>query len=71
MPRPSWNPLNEILALAFVGRGGRDCWLFRVLGMAAAGKNPLWTVAGIVLLVIFALALTRIDAAAVGRAFAA
>jgi len=39
--------------------------------MAAAGKNPLWTVAGIVLLVIFALALTRIDAAAAGRAFAA
>lgn len=35
------------------------------------GRNPLWTLAGIVSLVIFALALTRIDAPAAGRAFAA
>ena len=35
------------------------------------GKHPLWTLPGIVSLVIFALALTRIEAAAAGRAFAA
>ena len=35
------------------------------------GKSPLWTLPGVVSLVIFALALTRIDAAAAGRAYAA
>lgn len=35
------------------------------------GKSPLWTLAGVVSLVIFALALTRIDTAAAGRAYAA
>jgi small multidrug resistance family-3 protein len=34
-------------------------------------KSPLWTVPGIISLVIFALALTRIDAATAGRAYAA
>jgi len=34
-------------------------------------KSPLWTVPGIVSLVIFALALTRIDTTAAGRAYAA
>jgi len=35
------------------------------------GKSPLWTVPGVLSLVIFALALTRIDSAAAGRAYAA
>ncbi len=35
------------------------------------GRNPLWTFPGVLSLVIFALALTRIDAAAAGRAYAA
>ena len=35
------------------------------------GKSPFWTAPGVVSLVIFALALTRIDAAAAGRAYAA
>jgi small multidrug resistance family-3 protein len=35
------------------------------------GKSPLLALAGILSLVIFALALTRIDAAAAGRAYAA
>jgi small multidrug resistance family-3 protein len=35
------------------------------------GRNPLWTLPGILSLIIFALALTRIDAAAAGRAYAA
>ena len=35
------------------------------------GKSPLWTVPGTISLVLFALALTRIDAPAAGRAYAA
>jgi small multidrug resistance family-3 protein len=35
------------------------------------GKNPLWILPGVISLVCFALALTRVDAAAAGRAFAA
>ena len=35
------------------------------------GKHPVWTLPGVVSLVIFALALTRIDATAAGRAYAA
>lgn len=34
-------------------------------------KRPLWVLPGVVSLVVFALALTRIDAAAAGRAYAA
>jgi small multidrug resistance family-3 protein len=34
-------------------------------------KSPLWLMPGVASLVIFALALTRIDAAAAGRAYAA
>lgn len=35
------------------------------------GKSFLWTIPGVVSLVIFALALTRIDTVAAGRAYAA
>jgi small multidrug resistance family-3 protein len=35
------------------------------------GKSPLWTLPGLLSLVVFALALTRVDAAAAGRAYAA
>ena len=35
------------------------------------GRSWLWTLPGLISLVIFALALTRIDAAAAGRAYAA
>lgn len=34
-------------------------------------KSPLWLIAGVGSLVVFALALTRVDAAAAGRAYAA
>lgn len=34
-------------------------------------KSPLWTLPGTLSLVFFALALTRVDAAAAGRAYAA
>jgi small multidrug resistance family-3 protein len=35
------------------------------------GKHPVWVLPGILSLVLFALALTRIDAAMAGRAYAA
>jgi small multidrug resistance family-3 protein len=35
------------------------------------GRSPYWTLPGITSLVVFALALTRIDAAVAGRAYAA
>jgi small multidrug resistance family-3 protein len=35
------------------------------------GKTPLWTLPGIGSLIIFALALTRVDANSAGRAYAA
>jgi small multidrug resistance family-3 protein len=35
------------------------------------GKSPVWTVPGVVWLVLFALALTRVDSASAGRAYAA
>ena len=34
-------------------------------------KSPLWVIPGIGSLIVFALALTRVDAAAAGRAYAA
>lgn len=34
-------------------------------------KSPLWTIPGLCALIVFALALTRIDAANAGRAYAA
>lgn len=35
------------------------------------GKSPLWTIPGALSLILFATALTRVDAAAAGRAYAA
>jgi small multidrug resistance family-3 protein len=35
------------------------------------GKSPLWVIPGTVSLVLFAVVLTRVDAAAAGRAYAA
>jgi Uncharacterised BCR, YnfA/UPF0060 family len=40
LPQPSWNPLHEILALVRTRRSGRDCWLLRVLDLAAARQKP-------------------------------
>ncbi|MFL6449086.1 MAG: YnfA family protein [Bryobacteraceae bacterium] len=34
-------------------------------------KSPLWTIPGLIALVLFALALTRVDSANAGRAYAA
>jgi small multidrug resistance family-3 protein len=35
------------------------------------GKSPIWTMPGVAALIIFALALTRIDSPSAGRAYAA
>lgn len=35
------------------------------------GKSALWTIAGVVSLIFFALPLTRVDSVAAGRAYAA
>ena len=51
--------------------GGEIAGCFAFWAWLRLGKNPLWTLPGLVSLVIFALALTRIDAAAAGRAYAA
>jgi small multidrug resistance family-3 protein len=55
----------------FLAAVGEIAGCFAFWAWLRLGKNPLWTLAGIVSLVIFALALTRIDAAAAGRAYAA
>lgn len=34
-------------------------------------RSPLWTIPGLIALVLFALALTRVDSASVGRVYAA
>jgi Uncharacterized conserved protein len=34
------------------------------------GKSPLWTIPGVISLILFAMALTRIEAASAGRAYA-
>ncbi len=49
----------------------RNRWLFLFLGVAAMHKSPLWTIPGVCALVLFALALTRIDSENAGRAYAA
>ena len=49
--------------------GGEIAGCFAFWAWLRLGKSPLWTAPGIISLIIFALALTRIDAA--GRAYAA
>jgi len=55
----------SLAALAEIG----GCFAF--WAWLRLGKNALWVVPGFVALVLFAWALTRIDAAYAGRAFAA
>lgn len=51
--------------------GGEIGGCFAFWAWLRLGRSPLWILPGICLLVMFALALTRIDAAAAGRAYAA
>ena len=54
-----------VAALCEIG-GCYATWMWLRLG-----KSPLWLVPGTILLVVFAIALTRVDAAFAGRAYAA
>jgi small multidrug resistance family-3 protein len=54
------------LAAAFEIAGCYTFWLW-----LRVGKSPLWLLPGLVLLTIFALLLTRVEAAYAGRAYAA
>lgn len=50
---------------------GEIAGCFAFWAVLRLGKSPLWMLPGIVSLTAFALALTRVDAAAAGRAYAA
>jgi small multidrug resistance family-3 protein len=68
--RPGGQALKSILwyLLAALGEIG-GCFAF--WAWLRMNKSPLWVFPGVVSLVLFALALTRIDAEAAGRAYAA
>jgi small multidrug resistance family-3 protein len=55
----------------FLAAMGEIAGCFAFWAWLRLSKTFLWTIPGVVSLVIFALALTRIDAAAAGRAYAA
>lgn len=59
---------GAIYALAAAAEIGGCFALWAVLRL---GRSALWLVPGVVLLVVFAWLLTRVEAAAAGRAFAA
>jgi small multidrug resistance family-3 protein len=50
---------------------GEIAGCFAFWGWLRMNKSPLWGLPGVVSLVVFALALTRIEAEAAGRAYAA
>lgn len=54
-----------IAALGEIG-GGFPFWAWRRMH-----KSPLWTIPGVIALILFALALTRLDSTPAGRAYAA
>ena len=65
MPRLSTFAAMGVAAVCEIA-GCYTAWMWLRLG-----RSPWWLGAGVVLLVAFALALTRIEAAFAGRAFAA
>jgi len=50
---------------------GEIAGCFAFWAVLRLGKSPLWALPGVASLVVFALALTRVEAAAAGRAYAA
>ena len=50
---------------------GEICCCFAFWAWLRMHKSPLWTLPGVLALIVFALALTRVDASNAGRAFAA
>jgi len=59
------------LAIFFIAALCEIAGCFAFWAWLRLGKSPLWAVGGGALLILFALALTRIDSSAAGRAFAA
>jgi small multidrug resistance family-3 protein len=59
------------LAWYLVAAGGEIAGCFAFWAWLRLHKSPLWVVPGLAALIIFAMALTRIDAAYAGRAYAA
>jgi len=59
-------------ALVYVGAAFAEiAGCFAFWAWARLGKSPLWLAPGLVSLILFAWLLTRVDAAAAGRAYAA
>jgi small multidrug resistance family-3 protein len=61
--------LNPLWYLAAATAEIAGCFAF--WAWLRLGRHPLWTVPGVFSLVVFAVALTRIETAAAGRAYAA
>lgn len=61
----------KTLALYALAALGEIAGCFAFWAWLRLGKSPLWTLAGLASLSAFALILTRVDAAAAGRAYAA
>ncbi len=59
------------LAIFAVAALGEIAGCFAFWAWLRLGKSPFWALAGVAALILFAVALTRIDSAAAGRAFAA
>lgn len=55
----------------FLAAFGEIAGCFSFWAWLRLGKSPVWTIPGMVSLACFAVALTRIDAALAGRAYAA
>src|SRR5206468_2629590 len=67
---PKWFPMSSLFwySIAALDEIG-GCFAF--WAWLRMQKSPLWIIPGVCALIIFALALTRIDAANAGRAYAA
>jgi len=55
----------------FLAAAGEIAGCFTFWAWLRLGKSPLWTIPGAISLILFAVALTRVDAPAAGRAYAA
>ena len=69
--RPGKAPEMNTLLWYVLAAAGEIAGCFAFWAVLRLGKSPLWMLPGLVSLTAFALALTRVDAAAAGRAYAA
>jgi small multidrug resistance family-3 protein len=54
-----------------IAAAGEIAGCFSFWAWLRMNKSPLWTIPGVAALILFAIALTRVDAAYAGRAYAA